>query len=687
MKKLICAVAVLSVSTAQADTIYVDANCPGGDGSELDPYCSIQTAIDNAVETDEVVVAPGTYFEAVDFAGKAIILRSSGGAAVTTIDGTGSLHVVTCNSGEGLDSVLDGFTVTGGNADGSTPDSLGGGMTIHDSSPTVMNCVFAANAANSLGGGMAVVGGSPSVTACTFIGNTSTNGGGLASFGVSPTYSGCTIVGNSANLGGGIYLSSHPTFTNCDVCENSASISGGGLYVSSSGNPVLIGCRISDNTASIQGGAIATRTSHMITLISTVVANNSAQVGGAIQSNSLGLTVSGSLFYGNSADVGSGIHVQNSGPLVVTDSVFSMNGNAQGVGAAVFANRTSVLIDRCIFSGNAGGGVLANGDTISVTDSVFTGNMGGPFGGGIYSDGTGVIANCLFVGNVCGCGGGIYSASNAGNLAITNCTFAGNVPAGVTAEEPSNTEIVNCVFWSNSPYQVTNDPAGTPTDASVYFSDVEGGYPGPGSNNIDADPMFPGGLTGTWTGEAVFDPGTSLTTFHDNTASFLPGELARLTFVPLVPAQRVLVVADNTATTISTYGDWSLFGIPGFEYRIDDYNISTSSPCIDAGHNWAIAGITDTDLDGNPRFAADKNDFDPGCGIPVVVDMGAYEYQGDPFPVKFGDTNGDGVVGINDFLDLLADWGPCEPACCLADLDLDGNVGITDFLLLLGNWG
>ncbi len=32
MKSLICAVTVLAVSTAQADTIYVDANCPGGDG-------------------------------------------------------------------------------------------------------------------------------------------------------------------------------------------------------------------------------------------------------------------------------------------------------------------------------------------------------------------------------------------------------------------------------------------------------------------------------------------------------------------------------------------------------------------------------------------------------------------------------------------------------------------------------
>ncbi len=42
----------------------------------------------------------------------------------------------------------------------------------------------------------------------------------------------------------------------------------------------------------------------------------------------------------------------------------------------------------------------------------------------------------------------------------------------------------------------------------------------------------------------------------------------------------------------------------------------------------------------------------------------------------------DGVVGINDFLSLLADWGGA------GDCDFDGGgVGINDFLELLANWG
>ena len=58
--------------------------------------------------------------------------------------------------------------------------------------------------------------------------------------------------------------------------------------------------------------------------------------------------------------------------------------------------------------------------------------------------------------------------------------------------------------------------------------------------------------------------------------------------------------------------------------------------------------------------------------------------------VPLGDLDGDGMVGIIDFLMLLGAWGPCPEPCppsCVADLDGDCTVGIVDFLLLLGNWG
>ena len=50
-----------------------------------------------------------------------------------------------------------------------------------------------------------------------------------------------------------------------------------------------------------------------------------------------------------------------------------------------------------------------------------------------------------------------------------------------------------------------------------------------------------------------------------------------------------------------------------------------------------------------------------------------------------GDTDGDGSVGVTDFLNLLAAWGPCPG--CPEDLNFDGSVNVQDFLVLLSQWG
>ncbi|MHC4275456.1 MAG: dockerin type I domain-containing protein, partial [Planctomycetota bacterium] len=53
-----------------------------------------------------------------------------------------------------------------------------------------------------------------------------------------------------------------------------------------------------------------------------------------------------------------------------------------------------------------------------------------------------------------------------------------------------------------------------------------------------------------------------------------------------------------------------------------------------------------------------------------------------------GDINGDGAVGMVDFLLMLDQWGPCSNcANCSADLDGDCEVGVVDFLILLRHWG
>ncbi|UCD75336.1 MAG: hypothetical protein JSV91_00155 [Phycisphaerales bacterium] len=130
-----------------------------------------------------------------------------------------------------------------------------------------------------------------------------------------------------------------------------------------------------------------------------------------------------------------------------------------------------------------------------------------------------------------------------------------------------------------------------------------------------------------------------------------------------------------------------------------DFRLMPGSPCIDAGFNNTLPrdrndldgdGLAcerfPVDLDGNPRFADDAATADTGCGLPVVVDMGAYECAGATSDVIYADVDGSGAVDILDLFAVLDNWGPCE-GCCIGDVHLDGVVRIDDVFAVLSAWG
>ena len=185
---VITAMPLMAAATPGPTIIYVDDdNCPGpGDGSIREPHCSIQTAINAAVLGDEVIVAEGEYSENINFLGKAITVRSTDPNDAVVVMHTiiqASDTVVTCESGEGPDTVLSGFVITSGTASG---------MKNTSSSPTVTNCSFIRNTAAIVGGGgMSNTFCSPTVTNCWFSGNTADlgTGGGMHNIFSSPVVS------------------------------------------------------------------------------------------------------------------------------------------------------------------------------------------------------------------------------------------------------------------------------------------------------------------------------------------------------------------------------------------------------------------------------------------------------------------------------------------------------------------
>ena len=354
---------------AYGDIIYVDVDAPGiHDGTSWDTaYTYLQDGIDSASFGDEIWVAAGTYIPTINQGGfgnryKAFQMKYgvaiyggfdpsvgdtefedrnwrinetvlSGNIGLPKSTSDNSFHVFYHHNELYLDStaVLDGFTISDGNANGSTGHTHeGGGMYNDENSPSVVNCTFRDNYASLSGGGMFNKNwASPVIIDTLFTNNASSNGGGMKNFHFSsPSLTGCTFDRNYAeNLGPGMSVSSAfssgtadtaPTLTNCIFKNNKGTgefSDGGGLHVGLDSSPVLSNCLFYYNYSYYGGGIITTMGSAPIVTNCTFYANWSHEPGGAIHNDGASPEITNSIIWENSPGQ---IHDAGSSSSVVT---------------------------------------------------------------------------------------------------------------------------------------------------------------------------------------------------------------------------------------------------------------------------------------------------------------------------------------------------------------------------------
>jgi predicted outer membrane repeat protein len=454
-------------------------------------------------------------------------------------------HVVTGSGTDGT-AVLDGFTITGGNANSSTWPHWNGG-------------------------GMLNVSGSPTLTNVTFQNNSAISGGGIST--------------NDQ---------SSPILTNVTFHGNSAAQNGGGMFNRTFSNPILMNVIFSVNTAGGNGGGMSNTLSNPILTNVTFIANTSLHNGGGMHNFLYSSpTLTNVNFQTNSSgDQGGGMaNIDNSSPTL-TNVNFQAN-SSEEQGGGMFNQTSNPILTEVNFSNNAagisGGGISNISSNPELVSPSFTGNSASQNGGGIFNSSSSPnLRDATFWQNEADNGGGMYNIQ-------------------------SSPQVTQAVFIANSAVQngggMLNENNSSPTLINATFSGNIATKGGAIANLTTSIPKLKNTIL--WGNNATQDP-----EIYDEENSHADG----LYCMVKGTYHNCYVIPDSESPFVNASGG--------------DLRLVYTSNAIDAGDNSLVLPGLTTDLDGNPRFFADKN-LDEQPDPDARVDLGAYEAQHYPWYMNY----------------------------------------------------
>jgi len=406
-------------------------------------YTTIDEAIAVASGGEEICVDPGTYVENLAFHGKAITVVGIAGEHLTTIDGSGMWDaVVQFSELEGPDSVLQGFTLTGGSGNHS-----GGGIYVAGASPTLRRLRIVQCSADM------------------YVPATNIGGGGMYLRGSAATLSDIVVEGNTSFIkneqvgyGGGIHIEDSEITAERITLADGYANHGGGLYVTSSSSVTIDGLVCRGNGAWRHGGCAYVYDSSTLQLDHALIVGNEA------------------------GELGGGLFADQDATLLLSN-------------VAVLGNSVTGM-------SSDGGGICTQMATLTLTHGVVAGNEAIERGGGIFAGHTATLTNVVLWDNYAGNaegeggqGGGLYDFTGAAD--VNYCDAWANEPDdyyGVVVEPSAGNLAVDPGFLDATDadpdlWDLHLDPASGLVDAGdITLSDPDGGTSDIGLyGGLDAD--------------------------------------------------------------------------------------------------------------------------------------------------------------------------------------------------------